>query len=144
MKFLRIIFLLLPFTVNAQQIEIGKFSCDDLKSILESKIIIDHFYLNKVKDSIIVVDTFQVFRCNDLRIADKDAKLVRAYFPEISQGVNSYSNFKGKPNRVIVLLQVRIIENKYFLIFWQPHDNATFEVSLSRRKKLKVISMGVF
>ena len=138
--FLFLFFSLHLFNAYSQK---GQLSCEDLGVIFNNKEFITHFHLKKTQDTLIFIDTFQIFKCNHLTINEKVITLSNNYTKEILKCEKSH---KSTNCNFIVLQSIRKRNNQYNLIFWQPKDNAVIDILLFKKKKpkIKIISIGVY
>lgn len=137
------LFLLFLTVLNVQAQRTEQLSCKDLEIIFSKEELKNHFVLGKIKDSVTFVDTFHIFKCNNLKIDNKDVKFRDTYTTEISKGDRSYRQVTSD---IIVLQQADVRGKKYTLTLWQCKNNAVAIVELQKKKKLKIriITLGIY
>lgn len=138
------IYLFLFFSIQLLNAYAQKkhLNCEDLRIIFSNNEFINHFHFTQKQDTLIFIDTFQIFKCTHLSINKKEIILSDKYTKEILKGVESY---KSSCANFIVLQSIKKRNNEYNLIFWQPKDNAVMNLQLfiQKKPKIKVISIGV-
>ncbi len=137
------LFPLFFYLLNIQAQRKSQLSCEDLDNIFSNEDVRNHFILGKIKDSLTFVDTFHIFKCNNLKVNDEDVKFRDTYTKEISQGDRSS---RYVTTNIIVLQQAKVQGKKYKITLWQCKDNAVAIVELQKKKKLKIriITLGIY
>lgn len=147
MRILYIIIFTSIYLPNSAQNSSNKFTCEDLKSILEFHETINHFqWLTRPNDSLTIVDTLGFFKCTEIKILNKPTIIVNKYTSEIKFGDRSFANLKGRKNDYLVLYRIEDMTHGYLFRFWQANDNANIGIIAIKKKKLKLKlkDIGVF
>lgn len=147
MRIFYILIFNLIYLPNSAQNSSSKFTCEDLKSILEFHETVDHFqWLNSPTDTLTIVDTLGFFKCTEIKILNRPTLIVNKYSSEINFGDKSYAHLKGRKNDYLVLYRIEVMKKGYLFRFWQANDNADIGIIAIKKKKLKlkVKDIGVF
>lgn len=141
--------LFITFATGSKAQNNTTLSCDVLNSILDDRKLITHFHLkNNPGDTLIVVDTFQLFNRSGNCVHKVKQLLITDKVPgEVKKGDNSYKAFKNRPHfNILVIEGVKRNKKCYILKMWQAKDNAVAEVSVNvqKKKKIRVINTGVY
>jgi|GEM_PF-2773187 len=121
------------------------YDCIVLQKSIAFTEFIDHFYINKSKETLEIVDTsFYFVNCDEIsKIGERPLVISRNY--PLNVDVNRGSGIENK-NKIIIY-NVTKHKYNYKISFWQPYSNATLvlQVRLKKRHtKIKVLSAGVF
>ena len=141
--------VLLLFIINSplysQTKEKNIFGCDDLNAIFLNRDFVNR-YEAYIKDTVIFVDTFRVFRhCNNLLIHGHPVVFLDTFTKEISHGDQSALYFirqrltKPFTKRYIVVERCKQEKRRrYNLSLWQPQNNLSWRFYLYKRRKTRI------
>ncbi len=144
-----IVFLLLVISSQSysqtQQKDI--LDCDDLNTIFSNPDFAN-YYEAYIKDTVLFVDTFRVFRrCNNLLIKGHPVVFLDKFTKEISRGDQSAEYFikQRRTNPIPFTKRYIVVElfkkekgRRYNLSFWQPQNNVSWRFYLYKRKRIKI------
>ena len=146
--FILVLLFFICYIANAVKLKDSP-NCELLQKIFRNSTLIKHLHYKQHLDSIIIVDTFKFFKCDNLKLPIKYYEIDSIYNSKIKDGVRSYANLSYLKNKKFLVLEniKRLNKKVQRLTFWQPNDNATFIIDFyftKQKSKMKIVSYGVY